>query len=190
MDGEKENQSDYIFDVINDEKSLTEGKDLFMTAMANEDGLSRGEFDSEESVIKLLKNSDSFVVRKKPTLEIVGVFLIRGSPMVRSENTIYAAQYMILKPEARGKGLGVYTVTDLLPGLRSRNNFIATIGRTSLVSSGLRSSVRGGNTMLGTIPNSNYLQKYGWVEDVIEYSSMDPAREKVVPFVKVGDFVC
>lgn len=167
------------------EHDIDEVKSLFVNAMSGGDGLSKNEFESEESLVAYLHRAKTFVLRKRPDQRPIGVSTLVKSPLVRSQDSMYHAGYMILKPEARGKGLATIFVKELLPHVHKEYGYVAAVARTATVSKALLTVSRGNWTIMGTIPNSMYFPQFGWVEDLICYSSTEPEDEKDLPIWQV-----
>lgn len=178
----------FIFERMKEE-NIKEVTAIFMQAMAEEDGISEREFENEISVMSFLRTSYPYVLKDKVDEEIMAIFVLRNSPVVRSENSIYCSQYMIVRPNHRRKGISVYLHVVELPKLRKKHGFVASLMRASLLSNVGVSGAHSKFSIAGIIPNSIYFSKYGWTDDLIGYSSMEHEAEKKLPIIKVGYFL-
>lgn len=181
-------KTEYTVDRIKDKDAMDEAALMFLKAMEQGDGLSKNEFASKDVIIRMLTNWSSYLIRRKSDMLLAAVFAIRKSPLVRSEKSIYHAQYMITNPEHRGMSLGSYVTTNLLSVIAADCGYVASVSRAAMVSKVIKPAIRAKFSFIGTIPNSMYFPQYGWVEDVVCYSSSDPDGEKSLPVNEVHYF--
>lgn len=177
-----------IAEKIQDEESLREATAILMKAMSDEDGLSMSEFENREAVVALLNRWHSYVLKALPEKEIIGVYVIQDSPLVRGENAIYAGGFVAVKHEAKGKGFITNFFKDKqIDDLYIKHGYVATLARQAVVSRIVHVSTHNGLCYIGIIPNSLHLPKFGWVDCLIEQTfvkDLDDWKNK--PILKVS----
>lgn len=148
-------------------------------------GLSVNEFQDLPSLVKDMKSWTIFTVTRIRDGSIVAMVSYKRSPLVRSECPIYYSEYIVLIPEVRKIHLSrriIEAVEHVYETLGYRGSLSRTATSATVpVINGILSKWYS----TGVIPNSVYLPKLGWVEDLVFFSSKDSEKDKDIPMPEV-----
>ena len=144
--------------------------ELYVESMKEDTSFSKHEVTREAIQKKITQEGRTFLINEESSDEVMCVVPVTDSPVVRSSKAMLSTVFALTTPKFRGQG-----VVQL--GYKFAFNLSATIGyvglnaRIPLTTRNIIPSLAVGGTLTGTIPRCSYLDKVGYVDNVMAYKT-------------------